>query len=301
MDQLQILQITILILLAVGFLLKKLSLVTDVGQKQITDLVIYVVLPSNIITSFLTDTGDNVLFDCAIILAISVGVQVLSVILGKLLFRKQSEERRKSLKYATICSNAGFLGNPVAEGLFGEIGLMYAGIYLIPLRIMMWSEGIAIFSGEKSFGKTIKKVLLHPCVIACEIGIILMLTKVELPSIILTPLQTLGRCNTALSMLVIGMILADIDLKKLVDKTVAAYTVLRLVLIPLIVYVVCLLLPINDVVRGVCVILAAMPAGATTSMLAAKYECDPEFATKLVVFSTVCSIPAIIVWSMILV
>lgn len=301
MNQLQILQITILILLAVGFLLKKLSLVTDVGQKQITDLVIYVVLPSNIITSFLTDTGDNVLFDCAIILAISVGVQVLSVILGKLLFRKQSEERRKSLKYATICSNAGFLGNPVAEGLFGEIGLMYAGIYLIPLRIMMWSEGIAIFSGEKSFGKTIKKVLLHPCVIACEIGIILMLTKVELPSIILTPLQTLGRCNTALSMLVIGMILADIDLKKLVDKTVAAYTVLRLVLIPLVVYVVCLLLPINDVVRGVCVILAAMPAGATTSMLAAKYECDPEFATKLVVFSTVCSIPAIIVWSMILV
>lgn len=281
--------------------MKKLSLVTDVGQKQITDLVIYVVLPSNIITSFLTDTGDNVLFDCAIILAISVGVQVLSVILGKLLFRRQSEERRKSLKYATICSNAGFLGNPVAEGLFGEIGLMYAGIYLIPLRIMMWSEGIAIFSGEKSFGKTIKKVLLHPCVIACEIGIILMLTKVELPSIILTPLQTLGRCNTALSMLVIGMILADIDLKKLVDKTVAAYTVLRLVIIPLVVYVVCLLLPINDVVRGVCVILAAMPAGATTSMLAAKYECDPEFATKLVVFSTVCSIPAIIVWSMILV
>lgn len=128
-----------------------------------------------------------------------------------------------------------------------------------------------------------------------------MLTKVELPSVILTPLQTLGRCNTALSMLVIGMILADIDLKKLVDKTVAAYTVLRLVIIPLIVYVVCLLLPINDVVRGVCVILAAMPAGATTSMLAAKYECDPEFATKLVVFSTVCSIPAIIVWSMILV
>lgn len=117
MDKLQILQITILILLAVGFLLKKLSLVTDVGQKQITDLVIYVVLPSNIITSFLTDTGDNVLFDCAIILAISVGVQVLSVILGKLLFRRQSEERRKSLKYATICSNAGFLGNPVAEGI----------------------------------------------------------------------------------------------------------------------------------------------------------------------------------------
>ena len=29
-------------------------------------------------------------------------------------------------QYATVCSNAGFLGNPVAEGLYGSLGLLYA-------------------------------------------------------------------------------------------------------------------------------------------------------------------------------
>ena len=101
-------------------------------------------------------------------------------------------------------------------------------------------------------------------------------------------------------MMVIGMILADIDLKTLADKTVVIYTIHRLVIIPLIVLGVLYFLPVSHLVRGVSVLLAAMPAGATTSMLAAKYDRDPAFATKLVVFSTLCSIPAIIAWSFIL-
>ena len=197
-------------------------------------------------------------------------------------------------------SNAGFLGNPVAEGVFGPVGLMLASVYLIPQRIMMWSEGIAIFSGVSDKKATLKKVVTHPCVLACFIGFILMVGQIKLPVVILTPVQTLGRCNTALSMMVIGMILADIDIKTILDKTVIRYTIHRLVIIPIMVYLVCRLLPVSRLVCGVSVLLAAMPAGATTSMLAAKYDRDPEFATKLVVFSTLCSIPAIMIWSSVL-
>jgi len=41
-------------------------------------------------------------------------------------------------------------------------------------------------------------------------------------------------------------------------------------------------------------------AGTTTAMLADKYDSDPQFATKLVILSTLCSIPAICLWSLIL-
>ena len=300
MKELLSLQFTIFVLLAVGFLVKKIRIVGAEGQRNITDLVIYVVLPCNIVLSFLSGMTRDTLRDCLTILLISIGIQVFGVIYGKLLYRNQPEDRKKSLTYAIICSNAGFLGNPIAEGVFGATGLMYASVYLIPQRIMMWSEGLAIFSGEKDRKGTLKKVVTHPCVIACVIGIILMLTGAELPELIKTPLSTIGRCNTALSMFVIGMILADIDLKTILDRTVVWYTVNRLVIIPLLVYGVCLLLPVSPVVRGVSVLLAAMPAGATTSMLALKYGRDPEFATRLVVFSTLCSIPAIMIWSMIL-
>lgn len=295
------LQVTIFSVMALGFLLKKIKLISTKGQKEITDLVIYVILPANIITSFMTELSAETISDCIWIAVISIGIQVMALFYGNIFFRKENENRLKCLKYAIICSNAGFLGNPVAEGVFGPIGLMLASVYLIPQRIMMWSEGIAIFSGVSDKKATLKKVVTHPCVLACFLGFILMIGQIKLPAVILTPVQTLGRCNTALSMMVIGMILADIDLKTILDKTVIRYTIHRLIVIPVIVYIVTSLLPVSRLVCGVSVLLAAMPAGATTSMLAAKYDRDPEFATKLVVFSTLCSIPAIIIWSSVLV
>ena len=83
------------------------------------------------------------------------------------------------LQYATVCSNAGFLGNPVAEGLYGSIGLLYASVYLIPQRIVMWSAGISYFTESPSRKEVVKKVLTHPCIVAVEIGIVLMVTQVK--------------------------------------------------------------------------------------------------------------------------
>lgn len=300
MGEMLTLQVTIFSVMAMGFLLKKIKLISDRGQKEITDLVIYLILPANIITSFMTELSSDTISDCIWIAVISIGIQIIALFYGNIFFRKENENRLKCLNYAIICSNAGFLGNPVAEGVFGSVGLMLASVYLIPQRIMMWSEGIAIFSGVSDKKATLKKVVTHPCVLACFIGFILMIGQIQLPAVILTPIQTLGRCNTALSMMVIGMILADIDVKTILDKTVVRYTIHRLVIIPIIVYIVASLLPVSKLVCGVSVLLAAMPAGATTSMLAAKYDRDPEFATKLVVFSTLCSIPAIIIWSSVL-
>ena len=103
-----------------------------------------------------------------------------------------------------------------------------------------------------------------------------------------------------MSMMVIGMILADIDLKDFWDWTVVKYTVHRLVVILVVVYIICSFLPLNKTVLGLCVLLAAMPAGATTSILAEKYQVDSPFATKMVIFSTLLSLQTICLWSIFL-
>ena len=295
-----VLQITIFGIMIVGLIVRKAGIVSQEARKDLTSLVINIVLPCNIITSFITRLSANLIRECVTILLISVGIQIFCVLYGKILYSHESAGRSMNLRYALICSNAGFLGNPIAEGLYGAAGLMLASIYLIPQRIMMWSEGIAVYSGISDKKETVKKVISHPCVLSCMIGLILMLTQADIPAVILTPIQTIGRCNTALSMMVIGMILAEINIKDIVDKTVILYSLQRLVIIPLIIYVILTILPVSHLVRGLSVILAAMPAGATTSMLASRYDRDPVFATKLVVFSTLCSIPAIIIWSAVL-
>lgn len=300
METLVTLQITIFLLVAVGFVLKRIHIVGPQGQKNINDMVIYVILPCNILRAFLDSPAENGFLSYLEVLIISVFIQAFCVIYGKIAFRKEPEGRQKCLRYGTICSNAGFLGNPIAEGVYGAEGLMLASIYLIPQRIMMWSSGLAVFSGTSDKKQTIKKVLTHPCILACILGIIFMLADIQLPPGLDGMVTAVGNCNTAMSMMVIGMILADINIRDFWDRTVVKYTIHRLIIIPAAVYAVCRFLPLDRTAFGICVLLAAMPAGATTSILAEKYEMEPAFATKMVIFSTLLSLPTICIWSLLL-
>lgn len=165
MSKLLVLQITMLLLILVGALIKRIGIISKEGQKNINDLVIYLVLPCNIVKSFMIDCDSNTFVQFAEVLVISIGIQIVSVILGKILYGKREVGHRMSLQYGVICSNAGFLGNPVAEGVFGSIGLAMASIFLIPMRIMMWSSGIgnlyAVKRLESDFEKGCDPSLYH--------------------------------------------------------------------------------------------------------------------------------------------
>ncbi len=301
MQQLVNLQFTMFSMIAAGVILKKLGIIGEEGKNNLTDLVIFLILPSNIIKSFMVEFEVDILFTFGGVLIISILIQVICTLLGRVLYNRMELPKKKCLHYGTICSNAGFLGNPIAEGVFGTMGLTLASIYLIPQRIVMWSAGISVFTESPNKKTLIKKVLTHPCIIACVIGILLMVTQLQLPGFLTATIQTLSSCNTALSMMVIGMILADINAKSMLDKKVLYFTFIRLILIPILVYIPCELLHVNSLITGVCVLLAAMPAGATTSILASKYHGDAEFATNLVIVSTLASLITTPIWSTILV
>lgn len=120
MEKLLSLQITIFLLVAVGFGLKRGRIIGPQGQKNLTDLVIYVILPCNILKAFLSGTqsgtAESVFSSYMGIFLLSLFLQAFCVIYGKVVFRRQPEGKRKCLEYGIICSNAGFLGNPVAGG-----------------------------------------------------------------------------------------------------------------------------------------------------------------------------------------
>ena len=310
MEQLLILQGTMFILIFIGWFLLKYGIITKQGQENLTDLVIYLILPCNIVKSFLIDFSEDILRQCLNILILSVLLQLFCVVFGKIFYRRHEPDRQKCLQYGIICSNAGFLGNPIAEGVFGTTGLLLASVYLIPQRIMMWSSGLTIFTGDNTENgltphqrrvQVFKKVITHPCIIACILGLVLMISQWKLPAVLDTTLSHLGGCNTALSMIVIGMILAEGNMKNIFDKDIWIYSLIRMVLIPGLLLIICRLIQLPDLVTGVSVLLAAMPAGATTSILAAKYNRAPAFAAQLVVVSTVLSFVTSFIWSVVLV
>lgn len=283
------LQITIFLLMSAGYIMTKMKILTPESKKPLTDLVIDFILPCNIIVSFMIEMNRDIFISCFAILCASIVIQLFSTFAGRFLYPVRDKGKLAVLKYATICSNAGFIGNPVVEGLYGAQGLLYASIYLIPQRIVMWSAGVACFTPAKG-RDVIKKVITHPCIIAVFIGFAVMLMPFSLPAGAVMALNTASNCTTGLSMIIIGHILAGIDIKTVISRLNIYYCVIRLIVLPLIVLAGCLLFSLDPLVTSVCVVLSGMPAGATTAILAAKYDGDEEFAAKIVFLSTLLSL-----------
>ena len=294
------LQVMMFLLMAVGVVLRKMNIITKEGKGMLTDLVIDLILPCNIISAFYIPMDHSVFVAGVEILTISILIQIFCTFISGILYRKVPKDKRMVLQYATVCSNAGFLGNPVAEGLYGSVGLLYASVYLIPQRIVMWSAGVSYFTECPSKKEVVKKVLKHPCIVAVEIGIVLMVTQIQLPDFLSSAIENVGGCTTAITMMLIGTILTDVDMRHILTRTTVAYSFIRLAFIPAVVFAGCWLANIDSVVAGVSVTLAAMPAGTTTAILAMKYHGDEEFATQCVVLTTMLSMAAIPIWSLII-
>ena len=283
------LQIILFLLMLAGLFLTRRGIITPAGRKCLTDLLIDLILPCNIICSFRIELDGSILRATALVLLIAFGIQLACWALGKLLYRFAAEPRRKVLQYATMCSNAGFMGNPIIEGIYGAQGLLYASVYLIPLRFFMWSAGLSCFT-HTTAKETIRKLALHPCIIAVWIGFALMLTQAPLPGAIDRTLSYLSACTLPVSILIIGSILAGVKPGRVFHPLTLYFCAVRLIGIPLLTLLVCRLAQVDALVTGVCVVLAGMPAGSTTAILAEKYGGDAEYASACVLVSTLLSL-----------
>ena len=288
------------LLMLLGFLLKKKGMINEGNKGLLSDLVINVTLPASIIKAFQIEFNREILQSGLVIFLVAVGIQMGSYLLAAVLYRKVETGHKKVLQYATICSNAGILGNPIAEGIFGSLGLLYASFYLIPQRTFMWSMGLTYFTEAPDRKSLVKKIATHPCILAVVFGIIIMVFQIPLPGVIDQTVKSLAGANTAVSMLFIGSILTGVRFGDLWTPLTIYYNIVRLFLVPLLVWLCLLPLGLDELVTGVSVVLAAMPAASVTAIMASKYHCDEVFATKCVVSTTTLSMITIPLWCLFL-
>ena len=194
-----------------GIVMKRRKILPDNAREVLTDLVMNLILPASIIHSFEMEFNMTVLKKFAVILIIAAAAQVISMICANLFWNRQPKNLKAVFQYGTQVSNAGFLGLPVTEGVLGAEGLMYASVFLIPQRIVMWTAGIAYFTSSADWKGTFKKLAKNPCIIAVYIGFFLMLTQFQLPVMIENTLVKLAACTTPLTSVLIGIMVADVD------------------------------------------------------------------------------------------
>lgn len=285
------LQIMLFALMVVGMLIKKAGIITTDNRKSFSNLLINVVLPCNIVNSFMgtMEISQEFLKNCVLAVILSAFIQIFVTYFNHILFRKAGAGRRSVMSYGMICSNSSFIGLPVAEELYGSLGVLYTSIFQIPVRFTMWTAGLALFT-DVNRKSAVKKLIKHPCIIAIFIGFFLMLLPFSLPKVITDTISSISRCTTPVSMFVIGAILADADIRTMFSKDVLYFTFWRLLGLPLLVWIVLLPFHLDSLLVSICVIMSGMPAGSTTSILADQYGGDAMFASQMTFVSTLLSV-----------
>lgn len=283
------LQLTMFLMLAVGFICAKRGLLNEKGRESITNVFISIMIPCSIVSSFYSSLTPKLLVRGAWMVAAYTGTLTFCWLAGKILYRPFETSKKQVLNYATMISNAQFMGFIIVEAVLGEEGLVLAALAMIPGNIFTWTIALAQFT--KINGKDgIKNTLTHPCFLSVVIGVFLAALRIPLPASLTDGIQRFGDCVMPVSMLIIGATLSQVKLGDIFDWRLYYYSFIRLAGIPAVLYFAFTLLGLAPEVKSTIVLMAAMPAGTVTAMLAEKHGADASFASRLIFVSTLLSI-----------
>lgn len=299
-------QIQILVFLIIGWIFGKKGWISRSSANQVNFLVMNLILPCSIFHAFCTPLTPEILHSAFSILVLACILQGIFWLISKFLWKKvEDRSERINLEYGTVSNNAGTLGIVIGQAAFGSEGVLYTSVYAIPLRIIMWSYGLTLYSRSKSLKGValLKKVITNPCMIAIEAGVLVMIGSnygFAMPGLLDSIISSLAACNTPLIMIVIGVILSDLPIHSLMSKKNVWYCLIRLGLLPLL----CLAgLPnfgIGGMPLKICVLETAMPAPVTMVMLSQRYRQNESFASQLVFLTTLLSMITLPLWTVLL-
>ena len=305
METLQIMvkNVIIFVLLAVpGYLLVKSKLLKEKDSGILSKLLTYVGMPFMILSSTLNLNFTPEFTQSMLTVAVIGILFVLAMFYGTaLLVRDSDEKRRGMMRFCMVFANNGFIGIPLAKAVFGEGSAVLA--YLIVLNIinnvLMFTMGAYLISGDKKT-VNVKKAVLNPVLLAFVAGIVLKLLGVEkmVPEV-QTYAGHFSGIVTPLSMLVLGIKLAEVPVKRLLVSGRMYYAcAIRLVLFPAVSVAVMLLLRAMGIMMTEEMILgmfisSAMPTAGLASAFADQYKGDSENAVILTLGTTIVSVVTI--------
>lgn len=290
--QLGILFITIL----VGYILGKIKLLTPTATLIFSKYVLKVALPALLISGMMIPFSEEKLRIALFILFLSVPCYGLAYIVGKLTAKMLTKNvsKRSIYCFGIVFSNAGFLGFPVFQALYGTESLFYAAVYNIMFHIMLYTIGIKIISSNNkgSKCKLDLKMLVNPGVIASIAGFILFITGISLPKYLIGTINSIGNSCVPISLLTIGAMLSELPVQRMFNNIVIYYlTIVRLIVLPLLTFVLLkYLFEIEDMwLIAIPVITAGMPVGTSAGLMTKEYDGDGSLASQTILITTLFS------------
>lgn len=281
------------LLLILGFVLFKCHIFDEYTNKKISALIVNVASPMLIISSIAGVEGSN---KSIVFLMIGAGILMYIgfIILGKIINRIFPFPKKDWPVYEcmVVFANTGFMGYPVLLDVFGQEAVFYASLIHMAFNFFVYTYAImCLTKGDDNEFKLNFKQLLTPGIILIFVGIFIYLFDIQLPSVLMDTINSVGSLTAPLSMMMIGSSLAVYPIKdSFTDWRSYVFAFVRLMIVPFVTMIMCRLLHIDAYYANITIITNAMPVGSMVLMLATQYNANVKIVTRNIVVSTLLSV-----------
>ncbi|MCF7873117.1 MAG: AEC family transporter [Candidatus Omnitrophica bacterium] len=286
-----------------GFVLYKQKIIDKRVLKFLTSFVINFSIPclffSHLIGDYQTVLSHSIWTFLGISFAIFLGGLILSILIS---WGRNKVKKREFFSVVSF-QNAGYLPMNIAYFLFAKElkneFLVYIFLYLLGFNILMWSIG-SFFIFKQRFEKFGFRSLLNPPVAGTLIALFFIYTHTAkfIPNLLMGPIDMIGQTSFVLSMLILGCWLAKIELQDIYKRwfILLEASFLKLIVLPLLVFLVVLKFEFFSLLGLFIVLEAAMPSAATLPIVVNMRGADSRFVSQCVFITHLLSIGTIPLW-----
>lgn len=272
-------------LMAVGYVIYKIRMIDDYTTKQLSSLILYVVVPCIMLVSFTQEYSYDKFIGFFIALIASFVIIFIGIFAGRIILGKDTGLEQ----YACGFSNAGIIGIPLVTSVLGTDYVFYVSAFFAAFFITTWTYGEYLIEGPGHVN--LKKVITNPVVICTVVGIGLFVFNVKLPDILKSACNSIGGLNTPLGMMMLGTYIAKEDLGKMFkNKMCYLVSLIRLIIVPLIcLFILKFVYVPFEQIKMVLLICACSPCAATLAMFSQMCGKDYSYGARMVSLSTLFS------------
>ena len=274
-------------LMLLGLLLSRRGMITEQGSRDLSNVLLYAVIPCVILRSYMSEFSTEKLRAMGLSGLIAVIAFAASIAVAYL----TCGTRHRIENFAVAFGNAGFIGIPLVTAVFGPEAAFYVVSFSTFANLLQWTYGIVIISGKKET-MNLRMIFVNPVFISMVIGIALFVLQPTLPTVVTGTIGYIADGNTVLAMIILGYYLSKVQLRGLfADVRLYLVSALRLLVVPAVTILVFLPFPFaRGEITLITLIAAATPIASSTAIFAQKFDQDYRRAVSYVCLSTFLSV-----------
>jgi len=272
-----------IIMMLVGFLTKKINLLSNIGVHEITNILLYIITPVVIIDAYTIPYTSDKAEKLLVCFILSIFIHLFFICIARLIFKGKGVDQN-----AVILSNSGFMGIPLIMAVLGQDSVFFLSAYMAVNAIVQWTYGVAVLDADYRFD--VKKVLFSPIMISSMAALLIFFLQLPLPNILLSSFDYIKNLNTPLAMIVLGSYITQVNFRMIYKniRSILKPVIYRLILLPLSCLPGLLLIPESLYeIKVVHLILVSAPTAISVALFSEKYGQDTPLAVQIICLSTI--------------